>query len=393
MIAIAQSKLDATSPAQLSFAAQDAARLPEGPHDVILALNLLHLLPDLETVLQQIYDALPSGGLLIAKTGLLKDGLWLIPLIIPLLKAIGKAPYVRKLSAVEMLDLLKETGFVIDEQLTQAGVVPRIFTVANQKGGVGKTTTAVNLAAALSMGGLKVLLIDLDPQGNASTAFGIDRVNTAGIYDVLINDLPMANAAVKVTNFPFLEAIAANSDLAGAEIQLVPAVAREFRLQAALQTFLTAKQNAGQRFDYVFIDCPPSLGLLTINALAAADEVLVPIQCEYYSLEGVSLLLETLGEVQKRLNPKISLTTIVLTMFDSRTRLANDVADNVKKHFPNELINIPIPRAVRVSEAPSYGQTVMTYDASSPGAIAYMSVAREIANRGGAPIKIKNESA
>ena len=269
----------------------------------------------------------------------------------------------------------------------------RIFTIANQKGGVGKTTTAVNLAAALSMGGLKVLVIDLDPQGNASTAFGIDRVNTAGIYDVLINDLPMANAAVKVASFPHLEAIAANSDLAGAEIQLVPAVAREFRLQAALQTFLLAKQNAGQRFDYVFIDCPPSLGLLTINALAAADEVLVPIQCEYYSLEGLSLLLETLGEVQKRLNPKISLTTIVLTMFDSRTRLANDVAENVKKHFPNELINIPIPRAVRVSEAPSYGQTVMTYDASSPGAIAYMSVAREIANRGGAPINIKNESA
>ena len=269
----------------------------------------------------------------------------------------------------------------------------RIFTIANQKGGVGKTTTAVNLAAALSMGGLKVLVIDLDPQGNASTAFGIDRVNTAGIYDVLINDLPMANAAVKVAGFPHLEAIAANSDLAGVEIQLVPAVAREFRLQAALQTFLLAKQNVGQRFDYVFIDCPPSLGLLTINALAAADEVLVPIQCEYYSLEGLSLLLETLTEVQKRLNPKITLTTIVLTMFDSRTRLANDVADNVKKHFPNELINIPIPRAVRVSEAPSYGQTVMTYDAASPGAIAYMGVAREIANRGGAAINLKNETA
>ena len=269
----------------------------------------------------------------------------------------------------------------------------RIFTVANQKGGVGKTTSAVNIAAALSMGGLKVLVIDLDPQGNASTAFGLDRDNLAGTYDVLINDLPMAEAVVKVANFPHLEAIAANSDLAGAEIQLVPAVAREFRLQAALQSFLAAKQNAGQRFDYVFIDCPPSLGLLTINALAAADEVLVPIQCEYYSLEGLSLLLETLGEVQKRLNPKITLTTIVLTMFDSRTRLANDVADNVKKHFPNELINTPIPRAVRISEAPSFGQTVMTYDAASPGALAYLSVAREISNRGGASINIKNESA
>jgi chromosome partitioning protein len=269
----------------------------------------------------------------------------------------------------------------------------RIFTVANQKGGVGKTTTAVNLAAALSMGGLKVLVIDLDPQGNASTAFGIDRVANEGIYEVLINDLPMASVVQKVANFPYLEIIAANSDLAGAEIQLVPTVAREFRLQSALQTFLIAKQNAGQRFDYVFIDCPPSLGLLTINALTAADEVLVPIQCEYYSLEGLSLLIQTLTEVQKRLNPKIILSTIVLTMFDSRTRLASDVAENVRKHFPEQLINIPIPRAVRVSEAPSYGQTVMTYDASSPGAVAYMSVAREIANRGGAPINLRNETA
>jgi chromosome partitioning protein len=269
----------------------------------------------------------------------------------------------------------------------------RIFTVANQKGGVGKTTTAVNLAAALAMGGLKVLVIDLDPQGNASTAFGIDRVNMEGIYEVLINDLPIANVVQKVAGFPQLEIVAANSDLAGAEILLVPTVAREFRLQSALNNFLTLKQNAGQRFDYVFIDCPPSLGLLTINALTAADEVLVPIQCEYYSLEGLSLLLETLKEVQKRLNPKIVLSTIVLTMFDSRTRLASDVAESVRKHFPDQLINTPIPRAVRVSEAPSYGQTVMTYDASSPGAVAYMSVAREISNRGSSQRSIRNESA
>jgi chromosome partitioning protein len=269
----------------------------------------------------------------------------------------------------------------------------RVFTVANQKGGVGKTTTAVNLAAALAMGGLKVLVIDLDPQGNASTAFGIDRENNEGIYEVLINELPIANVVQKVANFPHLEIVAANSDLAGAEILLVPTVAREFRLQSALNNFLTSKQNAGQRFDYVFIDCPPSLGLLTINALTAADEVLVPIQCEYYSLEGLSLLLQTLSEVQKRLNPKIVLSTIVLTMFDSRTRLASDVAESVRKHFPTQLINTPIPRAVRVSEAPSYGQTVMTYDASSPGAIAYLSVAREISNRGGTQVSIRDESA
>jgi chromosome partitioning protein len=269
----------------------------------------------------------------------------------------------------------------------------RVFTVANQKGGVGKTTTAVNLAAALAMGGLKVLVIDLDPQGNASTAFGIDRENNEGIYEVLINDLPIANVVQKVANFPHLEIVAANSDLAGAEILLVPTVAREFRLQSALNNFLTSKQNAGQRFDYVFIDCPPSLGLLTINALTAVDEVLVPIQCEYYSLEGLSLLLQTLSEVQKRLNPKIVLSTIVLTMFDSRTRLASDVAESVRKHFPTQLINTPIPRAVRVSEAPSYGQTVMTYDASSPGAIAYLSVAREISNRGGTQVSLRDESA
>ena len=262
----------------------------------------------------------------------------------------------------------------------------RIFTVANQKGGVGKTTTTVNIAAAMAMGGLRVLVIDLDPQGNASTALGVEHRDSAGVYEVLMGNAAMSDVVQKVAGFPVLDCVSSNTSLANAEINLVSMVARELQLKEAIDSISV-------NYDYVFIDCPPSLGLLTINALAAADEVLVPIQCEYYSLEGLSLLLETLSEVQKHLNPKISLTTIVLTMFDSRTRLANDVAENVKKHFPNELINIPIPRAVRVSEAPSYGQTVMTYDASSPGAIAYMSVAREIANRGGAPINVKNESA
>ena len=269
----------------------------------------------------------------------------------------------------------------------------RVFVVANQKGGVGKTTSTVNIAAALAMGGLKVLVIDLDPQGNASTALGVEHKESPGVFEILMGSAEIQDVVQKVVGFAHLECIPSNTGLAQAEINLVPMVAREMRLKDAIEDLLKFKTESGSGYDYIFIDCPPSLGLLTINALAAADEVLVPIQCEYYSLEGLSLLLETLGEVQKRLNPKISLTTIVLTMFDSRTRLANDVADNVKKHFPNELINIPIPRAVRVSEAPSYGQTVMTYDASSPGAIAYMSVAREIANRGGAPINIKNESA
>ena len=259
----------------------------------------------------------------------------------------------------------------------------RVITVANQKGGVGKTTTTVNLAAALAMGGLRVLVIDLDPQGNATTALGIDSSKNDGIFDVLINDKKIDDQVLKVPGFANLEAVAANSNLAGAEILLVPQVAREFRLKQSLEDFLQGKQNQNQRFDYVFIDCPPSLGLLTINALTAAQEVLVPIQCEYYSLEGLTLLMDTLNQVQKRLNPNILLSTIVLTMYDSRTRLSNDVAENVKKHFPSQLIDIPIPRAVRVSEAPSFGQTVMTYDAASPGAIAYLSIAREIANRGG----------
>ena len=251
----------------------------------------------------------------------------------------------------------------------------RIFTVANQKGGVGKTTTTVNIAAALSMGGLRTLVIDLDPQGNASTALGVPHRDTAGIYEVLMGDATITSVIQKVAGFPALDCVPSNSSLANAEVNLVSMVARELRLKEALDEIFP-------NYEYIFIDCPPSLGLLTINALAAARELLIPIQTEYYALEGLSQLLETYDVVKKRLNAKLDLSTIVLTMFDGRTRLSNDVAANVRAHFPKELIDIPIPRAVRVSEAPSYNQTVMTYDPLSPGAIAYMQVAREIAERG-----------
>jgi chromosome partitioning protein len=241
------------------------------------------------------------------------------------------------------------------------------------------------------MGGLKTLIIDLDPQGNASTAFGIPRDDLPGMYEVITKDLPMKEASLKVPGYPHLEVIPATQSLANAEVELVSMVARETRLKKALMNFLQERGREGEAFDYVIIDCPPSLGLLTINALVAADELLIPIQCEYYSLEGLTLLLHTVSLIQEHLNPNIKLTTIILTMFDGRTRLANDVADEVRKHYPKELIDIPIPRAVRISEAPSYGQTVMTYDPNSIGAEAYGLVAREIAKRG-APVLTNTEA-
>ena len=264
-------------------------------------------------------------------------------------------------------------------------VSTRIFTVANQKGGVGKTTTTVNIAAALSMGGLRVLVIDLDPQGNASTALGVEHRQSAGIYEVLLGDAQISEVIQKVAGFPALDCVPSNTSLANAEINLVSMVARELQLKAAID-------EISANYDYIFIDCPPSLGLLTINAFAGSKELLIPIQTEYYALEGLSQLLETYSVVKKRLNPSLNLSTIVLTMFDSRTRLSNDVAANVRAHFPAELIDIPIPRAVRVSEAPSYNQTVMTYDPLSPGAIAYMQVAREIAERGKAKDEVVFDS-
>jgi len=250
----------------------------------------------------------------------------------------------------------------------------RIITIANQKGGVGKTTTAVNLAASLSLYGLRVLVIDLDPQGNASTALDVDHHSgVASVYNVLVEGQPLADVVRPAAGIPQLYCAPATIDLAGAEIELVPLVARESRLIRALAGF----DSTG--FDYIFIDCPPSLGLLTVNALVAAPEVLIPIQCEYYALEGLEQLLRTVDLVRSHLNPALTVSTILLTMFDGRTRLAAQVADEVREHFGGIVLNAIIPRSVRVSEAPSYGQSVMTYDPGSNGAQAYLAAAKEMA--------------
>jgi chromosome partitioning protein len=256
----------------------------------------------------------------------------------------------------------------------------RIFTVANQKGGVGKTTTAVNLAAALAQSGARVLVIDLDPQGNASTALGVEhRSDTSSVYDVIINDAPMKDVVQHSPEFPGLWCVPATIHLAGAEIELVSLVAREQRLRSALNAYLNELE---EHFHYVFIDCPPSLGLLTINAFVAAREVLIPIQCEYYALEGLSQLLNNIKLIERHLNPKLTVSTILLTMYDGRTNLANQVVDEVREHFPKQALETLIPRSVRISEAPSYGQSVISYDANSPGSLSYREAAAEIARRG-----------
>ncbi|MFE5774342.1 MULTISPECIES: ParA family protein [Brachybacterium] len=259
----------------------------------------------------------------------------------------------------------------------------RVITVANQKGGVGKTSTTVNLAAALAMGGLKVLVIDMDPQGNASTALGVDHQSeVASMYDVLVESTPLDDVVQEVDEVDGMLCAPATIDLSGAEIELVSMVARENRLRGSIRDYLAARESSGrERLDYVLIDCPPSLGLLTVNSLVAAREVLIPIQAEYYALEGLTLLLKNIDLLRQHLNPELVVSSILLTMYDARTRLAAQVAEDVRTHFPDQTFGTTIPRSVRISEAPSYGQTVLSYDPTSSGALAYRSAAHELTTR------------
>jgi len=256
----------------------------------------------------------------------------------------------------------------------------RIITVANQKGGVGKTTSTVNLAAALALHGAKVLVIDLDPQGNCSTGLGVDHHSgTPNVYDVLIDEVPLADVVQPADGVADLWCVPATIDLAGAEIELVSVVARESRLKRAIEAYVA---GPGSDLDYVLVDCPPSLGLLTVNAMVATQELLIPIQCEYYALEGLGQLLKNVDLVRQHLNTALHVSTILLTMYDARTKLADQVADEVRAHFGDTVLTTAIPRSVRVSEAPGYGQSVVTYDPGSRGSLAYIEAAREIATRG-----------
>jgi chromosome partitioning protein len=262
----------------------------------------------------------------------------------------------------------------------------RVMVVANQKGGVGKTTSTVNLSAALAQLGMRVLVVDLDPQGNASTALNIEhRRGVPSTYDLLVEGGAITDVVQECPDLPGLWVVPATIDLAGAEIELVSVVARESRLQRAIDAhpWVGRADEVGEdRLDYVIVDCPPSLGLLTLNALVAGAEMMIPIQAEYYALEGLGQLLETVEMVKAHLNPALDVSTILVTMYDGRTRLASGVAEEVREHFGEQVLRTMIPRSVRVSEAPSYGQTVMTYDPGSPGALSYLQAAREIAQQG-----------
>lgn len=247
----------------------------------------------------------------------------------------------------------------------------KVIAIANQKGGVGKTTTAVNLSTCVAYKGKRVLLIDVDPQGNASSGLGIDKRSVkTSMYDVLINGAEIKESIIK-TDIPTFHLCPASIKLAGAEVELVPLFSRESRMKDAVE-------KIRNEYDYIFIDCPPSLGLLTLNALTASDTVLVPIQCEYYALEGLSQLMETVKLVQRHLNSKLGVEGVVLTMFDARTNLSIQVVEEVKKYFKDRVYRTVIPRNVKLSEAPSYGLPIVLYDKSSKGAEAYLSLAGEV---------------
>lgn len=284
-------------------------------------------------------------------------------------------------STLEEVELDSDPGSV-SESPEEVDVVParrplpRVIAVANQKGGVGKTTTAVNLSACLAELGYRVLVCDLDPQGNATTGLGLNPRNLdSSMYEVILNDLPLEDC-VEPTSVKNLFIAPASLDLAGAEIELVPAFSRELRLKRAIEA-------VHDQYDYVLIDCPPSLGLLTVNGLAAATEVIVPIQCEYYALEGLGQLLRNVALVQKNLNPTLEVTAIILVMYDARTKLSDQVAKEVRAHFGDVVCRNVIPRSIRLSEAPSFGQPIISFDSTSRGAIAYREVAKEVS--GGAP--------
>lgn len=262
----------------------------------------------------------------------------------------------------------------LDVKRSKSNKPTRVIAIINQKGGVGKSTTAVNLSAALSEMGRKVLLVDFDPQGNSTSGFGIEKEDLEQcVYDALLNDVPVKEL-IEDTNSKKVFVVPATIQLAGAEIELVSAMARETRLKELLEP-------VRDQFDFIFIDCPPSLGLLTINALAAADSVLIPIQCEYYALEGVTKLLESMKMVKQRINKELETYGVLMTMFDSRTSLSNQVVDEVKSYFGDVVFNTLIPRTVKLSEAPSFGMSIIDYAPNNKGAKAYMNLAKEVISR------------